>query len=78
MINEDQLERRCIDWFREGGLECVFDSDIAHDGDVPEHVDYRQVVLMGRLLDSMARKTHLTPNTLCRYCSFPRVLLSPR
>jgi type I restriction enzyme R subunit len=33
----------------------IFGPDIAHDGDVPERVDYRQVILTGRLLDSIKR-----------------------
>jgi type I restriction enzyme R subunit len=63
MINEDQLEQLCIGWFREGGFEYVFGSDIAHDGDASERVDYRQVVLTGRLLDSIKRINPQIPQT---------------
>ena len=35
MITEDQLEKLCLDWFREGGYEYVNGYDIAHDG-VPQ------------------------------------------
>jgi len=55
MINEDQLEQICLEWFREGGYEYAFGPDISHDGDVPEREDYRQVVLTGRLLFSMQK-----------------------
>lgn len=55
MINEDQLERLCIEWFREGGFEYAYGPDIAPDGDSPERVDYRQVVLTKRLLDAIRR-----------------------
>ena len=50
MINEDQLEQLCLQWFREIGYEYAFGPDIAHDGETPEREDYRQVVLTGRLL----------------------------
>ena len=33
MINEDQLEQICLEWFREGGYDDAFGPDIAHDGD---------------------------------------------
>jgi len=55
MITEDQLEQICLEWFREGGYEYAFGPDIAHDGDAPERVDYRQVVLAGRLLAAMQK-----------------------
>ena len=55
MITEDQLERQCLGWFREGGWETVFGPDIAHDGAAPERANYREVVLVGRLTRSLAR-----------------------
>jgi len=55
VINEDQLERLCTEWFREGGFEYAYGPDIAPDGDSPERVDYRQVVLTKRLLDAIRR-----------------------
>lgn len=55
MITEDQLEQICLEWFREGGYEYAFGPDIAHDGEAPERVDYRQVVLAGRLLSAMQK-----------------------
>ena len=55
MINEDQLERLCLDWFREGGYEYANGYDIAHDGEAPERDDYKQVLLTGRLLDALQR-----------------------
>ena len=53
MITEDQLEKICLGWFRESCYETAFGPDIAHDGEMPERVDYRQVVLTGRLLAAM-------------------------
>jgi len=54
MITEDQLEQLCLGWFREGGWETVFGPDIAPDGAAPERVNYREVVLVGRLTRSLA------------------------
>ena len=44
MINEDQLEQLCLEWFRSAGYEYVF-VRYRHDGATPERGDYRQVVL---------------------------------
>ncbi|MDR1281742.1 MAG: hypothetical protein LBK99_13090 [Opitutaceae bacterium] len=55
MITEDQLEQQCLGWFREGGWETVFGPDIAHDGAAPERASYREVVLVRRLSQSLAR-----------------------
>ena len=55
MITEDQLEQICLNWFREGGYEYAFGPDIAHDGETPERSDYRQVVLVGRLIAAMQK-----------------------
>ncbi|WP_289021907.1 type I restriction endonuclease subunit R [Desulfobacter postgatei] len=65
MITEDQLEQICLGWFREGGYETAFGPDIAHDGEMPERVDYRQVVLSGRLLAAMQKiNPHIPPAVL--------------
>ena len=53
MITEDQLEKICLGWFREICYEIAFGPDIAHDGEMPERVDYQQVVLTDRLLSAM-------------------------
>ncbi len=55
MINESELENLAITWFQDTGWEYRFGPDIAHDGDTPERVDYRQVVLTGRLLEALRR-----------------------
>lgn len=55
MITEDQLEQLCLDWFRNGGYDCVFGPDIARDGDTPERTDYHQVVLTSRLLAALQK-----------------------
>ncbi len=64
MITEDQLEQICLEWFREGGYEYAFGPDIAHDGETPERIDYRQVVLAGRLLSAMQKINPHIPLTV--------------
>ena len=54
-ITEDQLEKLCLDWFREEGYEIAFGPDIAHEGEKPERADYREVILPSRLLDALQR-----------------------
>ena len=54
-ITEDQLEKLCLDWFKEEGYEIAYGPDIAHDGEKPERADYREVILTSRLLDSLQR-----------------------
>lgn len=61
MITEDQLEKLCLGWFREGGYEYAYGPEIAPDGNGPERADYRQVLLKGRLLDSLQRINHHIP-----------------
>jgi type I restriction enzyme R subunit len=64
-MNEAQLEQLCLHWFQEIGYEQVFGPDIACDGPRPERQDYRQVVLIGRLLSALQRiNPHLPPAVL--------------
>ncbi|MCF6263083.1 MAG: hypothetical protein L3J24_05795 [Xanthomonadales bacterium] len=53
IINEDQLEQLCLNWFREQGWGYAYGPDIAPDSNAPERSDYRQVVLQGRLLNAL-------------------------
>ncbi len=55
MISEDQLEQLCLAWFQALGYSYVNGYDIAPDGDNPERVDYRQVVLFERLLSQLQK-----------------------
>lgn len=64
MINEDQLEQLCLDWFRAGGYTYAYGPDIAHDGDMPERSDYLQVVLTGRLLTALQKINPHIPLTI--------------
>ncbi|MEZ5454072.1 MAG: type I restriction endonuclease subunit R [Thiothrix sp.] len=45
MINEDQLEQFCLDWFRATGWEVAYGPDIAADGSSPQRRDYTSVLL---------------------------------
>ena len=53
MITEDQLEQLCLDWFKSIGYDYVSGYDIAPDGDNPERMDYRQIVLFDRLMQQL-------------------------
>jgi type I restriction enzyme, R subunit len=55
VINEDQFEQLCLNWFREGSYEYANGYDIAHDGEAPEREDYKQIILTGRLLYALQR-----------------------
>lgn len=53
IINEDQLEQLCLDWFKSIAYDYVCGYDIAPDGDSPERADYRQIILFDRLLTQL-------------------------
>jgi len=55
MLNEQQLEDLCIDWFQQTGWQFAHGPDIAPEGDLPERADFGQVVLRERLLAALAR-----------------------
>lgn len=55
MLNEQQLEERCLGWFQEAGWRFAHGPTIAPDSGTPERADYRQVVLRERLLGALAR-----------------------
>ena len=55
MLNEQQLEELCLNWFQQVGWQFAHGPDIAPDGSAPERTDYRQVVLRERLLAALVR-----------------------
>ena len=55
LVTEDQVELLCIDWFKELGYQYKCGYDIASDGDEPERIDYRSVVLQERLQSALTR-----------------------
>ena len=54
-MTEDQLEQETLAWLSDVGYSHLYGPDIAPDGDAPERDDYRQVVLVERLRDAVAR-----------------------
>jgi type I restriction enzyme R subunit len=54
-MTEDQLEQETLDWLADVGYGRVYGPDIAPDGDSPERVDYRQILLTDRLRDAIDR-----------------------
>lgn len=61
MITEDQLEQQCLQWFQECGWTALNGYDISPDGDSPEREDYREVLLVGRLLSALKRLNPAVP-----------------
>jgi type I restriction enzyme R subunit len=55
MINESQLEKQCLEWFAEVGWESAHGPDISPDEGSPERADYRETLILGRLLRAMQR-----------------------
>ena len=55
LITEDHLEQQAIAWFREIGYGHAFGPELAPDASQAERVDYRQVVLQGRLRSALRR-----------------------
>lgn len=55
LVTEDQVELQSIDWFKELGYQYKCGYDIASDGDEPERIDYRSVVLQERLQSVLTR-----------------------
>jgi len=54
-MTEDQLERDTLAWLQDVGYTHRRGPDIAFDGATPERTDYRQVLLVQRLREAMAR-----------------------
>jgi type I restriction enzyme R subunit len=54
-MTEDQLEQEALGWLADVGYAPLFGPDIAVDGDHPERLDYRQVLLLQRLRTAIHR-----------------------
>ena len=63
-FTESVVEDACLDWLRELGYHTVFGPDIAHDSDAPERESYKQVLLTGRLRQSLLKINPDVDNTL--------------
>lgn len=64
MITEDHLEQLALTWFQDSGWEFRHGPDIASDGDTPERADYRQVLLPGRLHETLRRLNPAVPDAV--------------
>lgn len=64
-MTEDQLEQESLDWLKAVGYEHVYGPDIAPEGGAPERIDYRQVVLIGRLQEAINRLNPEVPKLAC-------------
>jgi type I restriction enzyme R subunit len=65
VITEDQLEHLCLDWFKDTGYDYVCGYDIAPGEVGAERIDYRQIVLQGRLLQQLqVINPHIPTNML--------------
>lgn len=60
-MTEDQLEQETLSWLAEVGYTHLYGPNIAHDGDSPERYNYRQVVLVERLRNAIAKLNPKVP-----------------
>jgi RNA polymerase sigma-70 factor (ECF subfamily) len=54
-MTEDQLEQEALGWLADVGYAQCYGPDIAPDGLAPERTSYRQVLLIERLRQAVAR-----------------------
>ena len=54
-IDEEDLEKFSIEWFKEIGYQFVHGPDIAPDSKSPERDDFRKVILEDRLRSALIR-----------------------
>ena len=54
-MTEDQLEQETLAWLQDLGYAVQSGFDIAPDGPMPQRANYREVLLLGRLREAMAR-----------------------
>lgn len=62
-MTEDQLEQEALDWLKEVGYSHLYGPDVAPDGDSPQRIDYRQVLLTERLREAIYRLNPAIPLT---------------
>lgn len=64
-MNEEQLEKLCLNWFRENSWDVAYGPDIAPDSYKPERSDYHEVVLKRYLHEALVRiNPHLPDNAI--------------
>ncbi len=60
-MTEDQLEQEALGWLADVGYTHLYGPDIAPDGTTPERTSYRQVLLIERLRQAVARLNPAVP-----------------
>ena len=60
-MTEDQLEQETLAWLQDLGYAVRSGFDIAPDGPNPERANYREVLLLGRLREAIARLNPAIP-----------------
>lgn len=63
-MNEDDLEQKCLDWFKGEGWDVLCGYDIAPDGDTPMRSDYNSVVLDGFLTEAIVSINRHLPSSV--------------
>jgi type I restriction enzyme, R subunit len=64
--NEDAYELQCLDWLEGIGWNLAKGPEIAHDGKMPERSSYKDILLVGRVEDSISRINPGTPKDVIR------------
>ncbi|MFO8054553.1 MAG: type I restriction endonuclease [Bacteroidales bacterium] len=54
-ISENTIEEFTIKLLKHNGYEYIYAPNIAHDGETPERTSYEEVLLLGRLRESIRR-----------------------
>ena len=60
-MTEDQLEQEALGWLADVGYRHRYGPDLAPDGAAPERSDYRQVLLVARLRQAVAKLNPAVP-----------------
>ena len=55
LIDEDQVEIQCINWFKEIGYKYKNGYEISPEGSNPERSEFRQVILGKRLKSALVK-----------------------
>lgn len=64
--NEDAYEAQCLSWLAGIGWNVAKGPEIAHDGMMPERTSYKDILLVGRLEEAIARINPGTPKDVIR------------
>lgn len=67
-MNEEQLEKLCLDWFAEGGWDVLHGPDIAPDSENPLRYDYAKVVLTHHLRTAFEKVNRHLPQEKLESC----------